>query len=55
MRLQRETSKLAPTFKLADNLDLRTLDTNVVLQHLDEQIRLREMPVEAHLKKALKR
>lgn len=45
---------MTPTFKLTQ-FDMRTLDTNVVLQHLEELIKLREMPVEAHLKKALKR
>ncbi len=39
--------KLRPELKLADKfLDLKTLDTNIILDHLDEQIRLREMPIE---------
>jgi len=43
--------KIKPEFKLADKiLDLKTLDTNVILNHLDEQIKLREMPVEKRLK-----
>ncbi len=44
--------KLKPELKIADKfLDLKTLDTNIILNHLDEQIRLREMPVEKRLKK----
>ncbi|MBI4145753.1 hypothetical protein HY489_00260 [Candidatus Woesearchaeota archaeon] len=47
--------KMKPEFKVADKyLDLKTLDTNVVLEHLDEQIKLREMSVEARFKKKLK-
>ncbi len=39
--------KLKPDLKLADKfLDLKTVDTNIVLDHLDEQIKLREMPIE---------
>jgi hypothetical protein len=48
--------KVKPLIKLApEQIDLRTIDTNVILDHLDEQIRLREMPLEAHIKKLLKR
>ena len=39
--------KLKPELKIADKmLDLKTLDTNIILNHLDEQIKLREMPIE---------
>ncbi len=44
--------KLRPELKIADKfLDLKALDTNIILNHLDEQITLREMPVEKRLKK----
>jgi hypothetical protein len=39
--------KLKPELKIADKmLDLKTLDTNIILNHLDEQIKLRETPIE---------
>jgi hypothetical protein len=39
-----------PELKIADNfLDLRTQETSVIVQHLEEQIRLRELPLEKHL------
>jgi hypothetical protein len=48
------SSKLKPELKLADKfLDLKTLDTNIILNHLDEQIQVREMSVEKRLKKDL--
>lgn len=35
--------KLKPEMKIADKmLDLKTLDTNIILSHLDEQIKLRD-------------
>ena len=44
--------KLKLELKLADKfLDLKTVGTNVILDHLDEQIRLREMPIEKRLKR----
>jgi hypothetical protein len=49
-----ESSRLKPELKIADKfLDLKTMDTNIILDHLDEQIRLREMPIEQR-KKLLK-
>lgn len=45
--------KLKPEMKLADKiLDLKTLDTNIILNHLDEQIKLREMPIQKRLKRS---
>jgi len=50
-----EKSKLKPKYQLADEyLDLRTLDTNVIVEHLEEQIRLRETAVDRKLSKLLK-
>ncbi len=44
--------KLKPELKIADEfLDLKTLDTNVILNHLEEQIKLREMSIEKRLKR----
>ncbi len=50
-KIKSELKQLKPDLKLADKfLDLKTLDTNVLLDHLDEQIKVREMPVEKRLK-----
>ncbi len=49
-------SKLQPDLKFADKfLDLKTVDANLILNHLDEQIELREMPVEKRLKRELQK
>lgn len=38
---------IKPDLKFADKfLDLKTVDSNIILSHLDEQIKLREIPVE---------
>ena len=43
--------KLKPEMKLADKmLDLKMDD--IILSHLDEQIKLREMPIDKRMKKA---
>ncbi|MEM3154085.1 MAG: hypothetical protein QW165_00775 [Candidatus Woesearchaeota archaeon] len=45
---------IKPDLKLADKfLDLKAVDTNIILDHLDEQIKLRELPIEQR-KKLLK-
>jgi hypothetical protein len=47
--------KIKQEFKLAGEfLDLRRLDTNCIVEHLEEQIRLRETSVEKKLSKLLK-
>ena len=33
--------------------DLRTMDTNIIVNYLDNQIKLREMPLAERLKKGL--
>lgn len=51
-----EKSKLKPEYKLADKfLDLKTADTNIIIEHLQEQIELREMPIEKQAKRLLRR
>ncbi len=50
-RIKPVLKQLKPDFKLADKfLDLKTLDTNITLDHLDEQMKVREMSVEKRLK-----
>ena len=51
----REKGQIKLDLKLADNLNLKTMETNVILDYLDEQIKLREMKIEEHLKKFLKK
>lgn len=46
--------RLKPELKIADKmLDLKTMDTNIILNHLDEQIKLREAPLEKRIKKLM--
>lgn len=50
--IAKEKSQLKIDLKLADEfLTLKTLDTNVIVQKLENSIKLREMPIEKHLKK----
>lgn len=45
-----------PELKIADHfLNLRTQETNVIVQHLEEQIRLRELPLEKQIQKSLRK
>jgi hypothetical protein len=47
--------KVAPQFRLADDLlTLRELDTNIVVNQLEENIRIRELPLEKRLRRARK-
>ena len=56
MRVKKEEMKIKPKMQLAEKfLDLRTMENNVVIQELEENIKLREMPIEKHLKKNLRR
>ena len=56
MKLNRVNPKVQPLMKLStDQVDLRTLDTNIVVQHLDELIKAREQPLEQHVKKAFRK
>ncbi len=55
-KIQPEKQKIKPFLQLSDDvLDLRTLDTNIIVAHLEEQIKLREMPVDQQAKKKLVR
>jgi len=50
-----EKSKLKPEFKIADEfLEMKSFD-NAIIEHLQEQIELREMSIEKHAKRLLKR
>lgn len=53
--LEKQKLKLEPKFKLAEDfLDLKTLNTNIIIEQLEENIKLREMPIELQLKRRLK-
>ena len=55
-KVKREESKIKPDIKLLDTpFDLRTLDTNVIVDFLEDQIKLREDTVEEHVKKQLRK
>ena len=55
MKLEKPQTKIKPTFKLADDFfDLKKINTNVIIEQLEENIKLREMPVEVQVKKRLK-
>jgi len=46
--------KLKFEFKLAEDfLDLKTVKTSIIIEHLEEKIKLREMPIEKHRKTLL--
>lgn len=56
MRVKKEEMKVKPKTQLSDEfLDLRTMDNNVIIQELEENIKLRTLPIEKHLKKNLRR
>lgn len=50
--IAKEKSKVKIDLRLADEfLTIKTLDTNAIVQKLENNIKLREMPIEKHLKK----
>ncbi len=56
MRIKKEEIKVKPKTQLSEEfLDLRTMESNVIIQELEENIKLRTLPIEKHLKKNLRR
>jgi hypothetical protein len=52
--IAQEKSKIKIDLKLADDfLLLKTMDTNAVVQKLEDNMKLREMPIEKHIKKEI--
>jgi len=50
-KIKREEQKVKPLMKLGDDfLDLRTLDTNIVINQIEENIKLRGMSIVDQLK-----
>ena len=55
MKVKKEELKVKPTTKLSEEfLDLRAAKSNVIIEQLEENIKLRELPIEKHIKKNLK-
>lgn len=55
MKVKKQEPKVKPDFKLGEPIDLRTMDTNIIIDFLEDQIKLREQPIEEHIKKQLKK
>ncbi|MBW2973580.1 hypothetical protein KY346_04255 [Candidatus Woesearchaeota archaeon] len=56
MKVKKEPAKIKLDLKLSnDVLDLRTINSNIVLKKLEENMKLREMKIEKHLEKELKK
>lgn len=43
--LKKTKETLKPELKLGNLFDLRTIDTNILVRQLEENIKLREMPL----------
>lgn len=55
MKIKKEEAKVKPQLKLSDDFfDLRTLDTNIIIKHMEYNIKLRELSVEKRLAEKLK-
>ena len=59
MKVKKEELKIKPELKVANGfLDLRTEENHPILEMLEENMKLRELPIEMHVKpkfyKALK-
>ncbi len=56
MKIKREEPKVKPQLKMSEEfLNLKTLSSSVIVQHLEESIKLRELPVEKKLKRELEK
>lgn len=56
MKIKREEPKVKPQLKLSEEfLDLKTMETNLIVQHLEESMKLRELPVEKRFKRELEK
>jgi hypothetical protein len=49
-------SRLKPEFKVAEAVNpMKTMESNVIIQKLEENLKLREMPIEKQIRKNLLR
>jgi len=54
MKELKKASKIEPKFQLADEfLDLKTVKPGALVEHLEEQIKLRALSVEKRFKKSV--
>jgi hypothetical protein len=54
MKVKKEEQKVKHLTKLSDEfLGLRDLDTGIIIDYLEKNIELREMPIEKRMKKKL--
>ena len=54
--IEKQKMKIEPKFKLAEEfIDLKTLNTNIIMEHLEESIKARELPLERQIKKQILR
>ena len=54
--MQPTKPRIKPVFKLAhEALGLHDPDTNVVIEQLEENMKLREMPIEQHIRRQSKK
>ncbi len=54
LKVKSQEQRLKPEFRLAgDLLDLRTLNTNVIINHLEHNLKLRQMTLQDRLKKKI--
>jgi hypothetical protein len=54
--IKREKQKVKIDFKLGDEfLDLRTMDTNVIIEKLEENMKIREMNIKKFIEKEVKK
>ncbi len=50
--MEKPKQKLKPEFRIADDfLNLKTTDTNIVIQQLEENMKIREMPLEKQIQR----
>ena len=56
MKLKKQDSKIKPEFKIQDpGVDLKTLDTNIIINFLEDQIKSREKPLQDQIKDKFKK
>lgn len=54
--LKKQETKLQPQFRLAEEfLDLKTMNTGIIVEQLEQNIKARELTLEQQLKKKLMR
>lgn len=54
--IKKDEAKVKIDLKIADEfLDLKSLETNVIIKKLEDQIKLRETKIEKHVEKDLKK